>query len=101
MDTNNARKNQGQPPDNRPKAKESRAKLPIDHIIRKRDKIPFDVNQARANPIDTTDIYTLVPQLETFRSQLATFVRQALADSGSASNPLTVFCPGFKVSFPS
>lgn len=76
------------------------SQLPIVHIIRKSDRIPFDVNQARAITIDTTDIYTLVPQLETFRSQIATFVRQALADSSVASNPLTVFCPGFKVSSP-
>ena len=77
------------------------SRLPVVHIIRKSDKIPFDVNQARAITIDTTDIFTLVPQLETFRSQLATFVRQALADSSAVSNPLTVFCPGFKVSLPS
>lgn len=76
------------------------SKLPVVHVIRKCDKIPFDVNQARAITIDTTDIYALVPQLETFRSQIATFVRQALADSSVASNPLTVFCPSFKVSLP-
>lgn len=77
------------------------SKLPVVHIIRKSDRIPFDVNQARAITIDTTNIYTLVPQLETFRSQIATFVRQALADSSVASNPLTVFCPDFRVSLPS
>jgi len=75
-------------------------RLPVVHIIRKCDKIPFDVNQARAITIDTSDIYSLVPQLETFRSQIATFVRQALADASSVSNPLTVFCPGFKVTLP-
>jgi hypothetical protein len=76
------------------------SRLPVVHIIRKGEKIPFDVNQVRAIPIDTTDIYTLVPQLETFRAQIATFVRQALADPASASNPLTVFCPDFKISLP-
>lgn len=76
------------------------SQLPVVHIVRKSDRIPFDVNQARAITIDTTDIYTLVPQLETFRSQIATFVRQALTDSAVASNPLTVFCPGFRVSLP-
>jgi hypothetical protein len=74
--------------------------LPVVHIIRKADKIPFDINQSRALAIDNTDIYSLVPQLETFRSQLATFVRQALSDIAVTNNPLTVFCPGLKVTMP-
>lgn len=77
------------------------SQLPVVHIIRKCDKIPFDVNPFRAIEIDTTDIYALVPQLETIRSQIATFVRNAIADPASAKNPLTVFCPGLKVSLPS
>ena len=76
------------------------SRLPVIHIMRKNDKIPFDVNQARAIIIDTTDIYTLIPQLETYRSQIATFVRQAVADLNEISNPLTIFCPGFKVTLP-
>jgi hypothetical protein len=74
--------------------------LPVVHIIRKADKIPFDINQSRATAIDNTDIYSLVPQLETFRSQLATFVRQALSDIAVTNNPLTVFGPGLKVTMP-
>jgi hypothetical protein len=76
------------------------SRLPVVHIIRKSDKIPFDVNQARAITIDTTDIFALVPQLETFRSQIATFARQALSEVNSATNPLIVFCPAFQVSLP-
>ncbi len=75
-------------------------KLPIVQIIRKADAIPFDVNQIRTIPIDNTDIYTLVPRLETYKSEVATYVRQALANPDSVSNPLTVFCPGFRVSLP-
>jgi hypothetical protein len=72
-------------------------KLPIVQIIRKSDVIPFDVNQIRTIPIDNTDIYTLVPRLETYKSEVATYVRQALANPDSVSNPLTVFCPGFQI----
>jgi len=75
-------------------------KLPIVQIIRKSDVIPFDVNQIRTIPIDNTDIYTLVPRLETYKSEVATYVRQALANPDSVSNPLTVFCPGFQISLP-
>ena len=76
------------------------AKLPIVQIIRKQDKIPFDVDQVRTISIDTSGIYSLVPQLETYRSEIATHVRQALANPEAVSNPLTVFCPAFKVSLP-
>jgi hypothetical protein len=75
-------------------------KLPIVQIIRKADVIPFDVNQIRTIPIDNTDIYSLVPRLETYKSEVATYVRQALANPDSVSNPLTVFCPGFQISLP-
>ncbi|MGA2177398.1 MAG: hypothetical protein ABSH38_20685 [Verrucomicrobiota bacterium] len=75
-------------------------KLPIVQIIRKADAIPFDLNQIRTIPIDNTDIYTLIPHLETYRSEVATHVRQALANPDSVSNPLTVFCPGFQITLP-
>jgi hypothetical protein len=75
-------------------------KLPIVQIIQKSDVIPFDVNQIRTIPIDNTDIYTLVPRLETYKSEVATYVRQALANPEGVSNPLTVFCPGFQISLP-
>jgi hypothetical protein len=76
------------------------AKLPIVQLIRKQDKIPFDVDQVRTIPIDTLGIYALVPQLETYRSEIATQVRQSLANPENVSNPLTVFCPGFQVCLP-
>jgi len=67
------------------------SKLPIVQISRKLDRLPFDVNQVRTVVIDTTDIYSLVPKLETHRSEIATQVRAALAESGNAANPLTTF----------
>lgn len=73
--------------------------LPIVQITRKIDKPPFDVNQVRTVIIDTADVYTLVPKLETYRSEIATQVRAALADE-KAGNPITVFFPGVKVTIP-
>ena len=75
-------------------------KLPIVQIIRKNDKIPFDVDQIRTIEIDTTDIYTLVPKIETYRSEIATHVRHILTNPENVTNPLTVFCPGFHITMP-
>jgi hypothetical protein len=63
-------------------------------------QVPFDVNQVRTVVIDTTDIYTLTPRIETYRSEIATQARAALADPTVNSNPLTVFFPGFEVTIP-
>lgn len=74
-------------------------KLPIIQICRRADRLPFDVNQVRTVTIDTTDIYTLIPKLETYRSEIATQVRAAL-DGQGGSNPVSVFFPGVVVSLP-
>jgi len=47
-------------------------KLPIVQIIRKGDRLPFDVGQVKSVVVDDTDIYTLVPKIETYRSEIAT-----------------------------
>lgn len=73
------------------------ARLPVVQIIRTADRIPFDVNQMRTIPIDTTDIYTLVPQLQSYIAQVASHVRRALQDPDAADNPLSTFYPNFRV----
>lgn len=70
-------------------------RLPTFQIIRKSDRLPFDVNQVNTIIIDTTDIYTLVPKIETHRSEIATLAREAIRDPDHASNPITVFFPEF------
>ena len=74
-------------------------KLPIVQICRKSDRLPFDVNQVRTIAIDTTDIYSLVPKLETHRSEISTVVRAAL-EGQAGSNPISVFFPGLSVDIP-
>jgi hypothetical protein len=75
-------------------------RLPIVQICRRADKLPFDVNQVRTISIDTTDIYTLIPKLETYRSEIASQVRAAL-DGQVGSNPISVFFPSVQVTLPS
>ncbi len=70
-------------------------RLPVVQLIRKADKLPFDVNQSRTLVFDTTDIYTLVPKLQTYRAEIANQARKALEDPESVGNPISVFFPAF------
>lgn len=70
-------------------------KLPVVQVIRKADRLPFDVNQTRTLVFDTTDIYSLVPKLQTYRSEIANQVRKALEDPESVGNPVSVFYPEY------
>ncbi|AEB59464.1 hypothetical protein [Ectopseudomonas mendocina] len=67
--------------------------LPVVQICRQSDRIPFDVNQVRTIMIDDSDIYSLIPKLETYRSEIATQATGAL--EGDTSNPISVFFPDF------
>lgn len=70
-------------------------RLPVVQVIRKSDRLPFDVNQVNTIVIDTSDIYTLVPKIETHRSEITTLAKEALRDPDHVSNPITVFFPQF------
>lgn len=74
--------------------------LPTVQLIRASDPIPFDLDQVRTIQVDTTSIYTLVPQLQTYKAEIANQVRRALENPDSVDNPLTVFYPGLKVTLP-
>ena len=74
-------------------------RLPTVQIIRKADKIPFDLDQFRTIQIDTTDVFTLVPNLQTYKAEIATQVRMALKDPDSTDNPVSTYHPNLKVSF--
>jgi hypothetical protein len=50
-------------------------RLPTVQLIRKCDRIPFDLEQFRTIPIDTTSIFTMVPNLQTYRTEIAAQVR--------------------------
>lgn len=65
--------------------------LPTVQIIRSSDRLPFDVNQVRTIQIDTSSIYTLVPQLEVYRAAITSQVRRALESPDSVDSPVTAF----------
>jgi hypothetical protein len=67
--------------------------LPVVQIVRKADPIPFDINQSRTIVVDTTDLYSFVPRIETYKAEISSHVRRALEDPSSAENPFSVFFP--------
>jgi hypothetical protein len=73
------------------------ARLPVVQIIRKSDRIPFDLNQVRTIQIDDSDIYALVPRIETYRAEIANQVRQVLENPDLVDNPITTFYPGYRL----
>ena len=70
-------------------------RLPVVQLIRKSDRLPFDVNQSRTLVFDTTDIYSLIPKLQTYRAEIANQARKAIDDPESVGNPVSVFYPDF------
>mgnify|MGYP001766543246 CR=1 FL=1 len=71
---------------------------PIVQIIRKRDPIPFDINQMRTIVIDDEDLYAFVPKIEVYKSDIASQARAALEQGGEADTPIARFFPGSGVS---
>jgi hypothetical protein len=70
---------------------------PTIHLCRRADRIPFDISQFRTIVIDTSDIYSLVPQIDSYRAEIVTQMRSAVGGEGGADNPLSIFAPGFRV----
>ncbi len=62
---------------------------PIIHLIRKCDPIPFDLHSFRTIVIDTSSIYTLVPQIESYKTSVMAQARQLLENPASTDNPIS------------
>jgi hypothetical protein len=73
-------------------------RLPIVQLIRAGDRIPFDIHQMRTVVIDNRDIYSLVPKIETYRSEIANQVRRALEVEEQIDTPISIYFPNFRVS---
>lgn len=73
-------------------------KLPIVQLIRASDRIPFDVSQMRTIQIDTTDIYSLVPRIESYRAEIANQVRRSLEADHIVDTPISIYFPNITVS---
>lgn len=74
-------------------------KLPTVQLKREVDSIPFDLNQYRTIPIDTSDPYTLLPKVQTYTSEVSNQVRRALADTESGDNPISLYYPSAKLTW--
>ena len=73
---------------------------PMVQISRASDRLPFDIGQVRTVVIDTTDIYTLVPQLSSLQAQIAAQIRKTLDEGKEVENSLSVFAPTFWSNLP-
>lgn len=72
-------------------------KKPTIHIIRKCDKIPFDINDFRTIVIDDSSIYTLIPALESYKNQIIQQIRQMLDDPDAIDNPILSYLEKNKI----
>jgi hypothetical protein len=77
--------------------------LPNIQIIRKGDRIPFDVSQGRTIVIDTSDTYTVMDRIESAKRELSEHVKNALAGADGKpadDNPIAIYLPTLKVTLP-
>jgi hypothetical protein len=78
-------------------------KLPTIQLIRKGDKIPFDVSQGRTITVDMSDIYTIMDRMESARKELVEHIKNYLDPSDKSKlddNPVSIYLPGLQVRFP-
>lgn len=68
---------------------------PTVQIMRKVDRLPFDVAQNRTVIIDEADKYDLIAKMPTFIADLSAQARQAL-EADTSDNPISVFVPGLQ-----
>lgn len=79
------------------------SQLPAIQIIRKGDKLPFEVSQGRTITIDTSDVYTLLDRIESAKKELSEYVKSIVSNTNldiSDDNPIRVYLPGIKVTIP-
>ncbi len=73
-------------------------RLPIVQIIRYGDPIPFDINQMRTVTIDNRDVYTLLPNVELYKSEIASQARRALEAGVEVDTPVSMYFPQARLS---
>ena len=76
-------------------------KRPTVQIIRKGDKIPFDVSQGRTIKIDMSDVYSVMDSVDSAKKELKQQLRHALSnDYKGDDNPVNTYLPGLEVKLP-
>jgi hypothetical protein len=73
------------------------SRLPTVQLTRVIDHIPFDIDQFRTIKLDTEDLYSFMPKLQTYTAEIANQVRQALRDPDSVDNPISMYYPSVKL----
>ncbi|CNI54433.1 Uncharacterised protein [Yersinia frederiksenii] len=73
------------------------SRLPTLQIVRKGYAIPFDIGNFRTIILDCSNIYTLIPKLETYKSEIAAQARRALDDPDATENPVTSVYPNLSL----
>jgi len=71
-------------------------KKPTIQIIRKGDKIPFDVSQGRTIIVDISDTYTVMDKIESAKNELTEHIKAILDPKSTAQsddNPVSVYLP--------
>lgn len=74
-------------------------KLPTIQVIRKGDKIPFDVSQGRTISVDMSDIYTIIEKVESAKRELVEHIRGYSGGEKvrSDDNPVAIYMPSLQV----
>lgn len=72
---------------------------PTVQVIRSGEDIPFDIDQYRTVKIDTSNVYGLLPKLQTYISEIANQIRTALKDPDSVDSPVSMYYPTLKLSW--
>jgi hypothetical protein len=73
-------------------------RLPSIQIIKKGDKIPFDIQQGRTIVIDTSDAYTIMDRIASAKAELSEHVKSLLEGGGSQEeSPITMYLPKLSV----
>jgi hypothetical protein len=76
-------------------------KLPTVQIIRKGDRIPFDVAQGRTIKIDMSDVYSVIESIESAKKELRQYLKHALSgDYKGEDNPVNTYLPGVQITLP-
>ncbi len=70
---------------------------PTVQLIRKIDRIPFDVSQNRTVVIDEEDKYDLIAKMPTFIADLRAQIRHAVENPDAVDNPVSMSVPTLKV----
>jgi hypothetical protein len=76
-------------------------KLPTVQLIRKGDRIPFDVAQGRTIKIDMGDVYSVIESVESAKKELRQYLKHALSsDYKGEDNPVNTYLPGVQMTLP-